>query len=261
MSVLAADGRALIVAMDHARTHGHIEGLEDPGRVIDAAIEGGADGVMTSYGVIKAYRSKLIGKIPTYMRLDGGPSLFREDWLANTEWSLLHTVEDARMMGVDGVVVMLFMGIPVELKTMEIVAQVAGDGYRYNMPVMAEALPGKAERVPNPMDAHAMAAACRLGFEHGADYLKTYYTGTVESFRKVIENTPAPVLVAGGGRMDQPEQALQVVKDILEAGAKGVFFGRNIWQSSNPVGMVRAISRVVHEDISVAEALKELKKK
>jgi DhnA family fructose-bisphosphate aldolase class Ia len=32
MSVLAADGRALIVAMDHARTHGVIEGLEDPGR-------------------------------------------------------------------------------------------------------------------------------------------------------------------------------------------------------------------------------------
>ena len=32
--ILAADGRGLIVAMDHARIHGAIEGLEDPGAVI-----------------------------------------------------------------------------------------------------------------------------------------------------------------------------------------------------------------------------------
>ena len=37
--VLAADGKALVVAMDHARAFGAIGGLEDPGSVIDAAIE------------------------------------------------------------------------------------------------------------------------------------------------------------------------------------------------------------------------------
>ncbi|HXV97201.1 MAG TPA: fructose-bisphosphate aldolase, partial [Anaerolineae bacterium] len=88
MSLLASDGKAVIVAMDHARTHGVIEGLENPGRVIDAVVEAGADGIMTTFGVIKRYRDKLIGRIPTILRLDGGPSLYREDWLANTEWSL-----------------------------------------------------------------------------------------------------------------------------------------------------------------------------
>jgi DhnA family fructose-bisphosphate aldolase class Ia len=33
--ILASDGRALIVEMDHGRTHGAIEGLEDPGAVIE----------------------------------------------------------------------------------------------------------------------------------------------------------------------------------------------------------------------------------
>ena len=91
--ILAADGKALIVAMDHARAYGAIEGLEDPGAVIEASVEGGADAVMTTFGVAKRYNEQLAGRIPTVIRLDGGPSVFREDWLAYTEWSLLHSVD------------------------------------------------------------------------------------------------------------------------------------------------------------------------
>lgn len=256
MSLLAANGRALIVAMDHARTHGHIDGLEDPGKVIDAVCDAGADGIMTSFGIVKAYRNRMLGRVKVTMRLDGGPSLFREDWLANTDWSLLHTVEEARLLGVDGVCLMLFMGIQVELQTMEIVAETAGDCLRANMPLMVEALPGKCERIPNPLDSHAMAAACRLAFEHGADYAKTYYTGSVEGFRKVVENTPVPVLIAGGARMDTDLAALQVVEGAMAAGAVGVVFGRNIWQHKSPAGMVRALRAVIHDGAPAAEAVR-----
>ncbi|MGL4648020.1 MAG: class I fructose-bisphosphate aldolase [Caldilineaceae bacterium] len=254
-SLLAPDGRALIVAMDHARTHGHIAGLEDPGKVIDAVLDAGADGFMTSFGIIKKYRNRMLGRCSVTMRLDGGPSLFREDWLANTEWSQLHTVEEARLLGVDGVCLMLFMGIQVELQTMEIVAQVAGDCLRANMPLMVEALPGKCERIPDAMDSHAMAAACRLGFEHGADYLKTYYTGSVEGFRKVVENTPNPVLIAGGAKMNTTLDMLKVVEDAIAAGAVGVVFGRNIWQAPNPGAVVRALRAVIHEGATAAQAV------
>lgn len=259
MTVLASDGRALIVAMDHARTQGYTAGLEDPGKVIEMAIGAGADGIMTSFGVIKRYRNQLIGRIPTMMRLDGGPSLFREDWLANTEWSQLHTVEEAQILGVDAVVMMLFMGIPVEMLTMKYVAATANQCLRTNMPLMVEALPGLGERVPDPMDSHAMAAACRLAFEHGADYVKTYYTGSVEGFKQVIANTPVPVLVAGGTKMDTELETLQVVADCMEAGAHGVVFGRNIWQHQNPYGMVRALNRIIHEGASAGDAARELK--
>ena len=83
--ILAADGKALVVAMDHARAYGAIEGLEDPGAVIEASVESGADAVMTTFGVAKRYREQLAGRIPTVIRLDGGPSTYREDWLAYTE--------------------------------------------------------------------------------------------------------------------------------------------------------------------------------
>jgi fructose-bisphosphate aldolase, class I len=260
MSILAADGKALIVAMDHARTHGVIEGLENPAGVIDLAVAAGADGVMTTFGVVKHYRDYLIGRIPTILRLDGGPSLYREDWLAYSEWSLLHSVEDALNLGVDAVVLMAFIGIPVELKTLSIVAKVAGECYKAKLPLVVEALPGKSTRIPDDKSPAAMASAARLGFEHGADLIKTYYTGSIEGFRKVTTNCPVPVLIAGGPRMNTVEDSLQVVQGAMQAGAKGVVFGRNIWQHPDPKGMLRAFQQIIHQDASIAQALALIRK-
>jgi fructose-bisphosphate aldolase, class I len=252
--VLASDGKALVVAMDHARTFGAVEGLEDPGTVIEAAVDAGADAVMTTFGVVKRYRERLIGRVPIFLRLDGGPSLYREDWLAYTEWTLLHSVEDALLLGADGVVVMAFVGIPVELQTYRIVAKVAGECLRANVPLMVEALPCPSERIPDPKAADAMADAARLAFEHGADLVKTYYT---EGFRQVTENCPVPVLIAGGPKMETVEETLQVVHSAIGAGAAGAVFGRNIWQSGDTRGAIRALKGIIHDGRPVADALAE----
>lgn len=269
MNFLGKDNRALIIAMDHARTHGirqnpddpntFLRGLEDPGNVIDAAIEGGADGLMTTFGVVKRFRDRLIGHIPTILRLDGGPSFYREEWLHYTEWSLLHTVEEALLLGVDGVVVNLFLGGEMELRTYEIIAEVAGQALNANVPLFVEAMPCPSERIPDTKAGEAIASASRLAFEHGADYIKNYYTGSIDSYRQVVEWCPVPVLIAGGAKMDTEEQALQMTYDALQAGAAGVFFGRNVWQNQNVVGMIRALRHVIHDNGSVQEALDWLK--
>jgi DhnA family fructose-bisphosphate aldolase class Ia len=218
--ILASDGKALVVAMDHARTFGDIEGLETPNAVIETAVDARADAVMTTFGVAKRYREQLTGRIPTILRLDGGRSTYRKDWLAYSEWSLLHSVEDALLLGVDGVVVMAFVGIPVELQTYRIVAKVAAECMRVNLPLMVEALPCPSERIPDPKAAEAMASAARLAFEHGADMVKSYYTGTQDGFRRVTDNCPAPVLIAGGPKMKTVEETLRVPQDAVGAGAR-----------------------------------------
>jgi DhnA family fructose-bisphosphate aldolase class Ia len=248
----------LVVAMDHGRAMGAVAGLEDPGRVIETVIEAGADAIMTSFGVIKRYRSRLIGRIPTILRVDGGPSLYREDWLRNTEWSLLHSFEDAQELGVDGICTMVFVGAACELETLEITAEIAGHCLAAGLPLMVEALPCPGERIPDPTSADAMASACRIGFEHGADVIKTYATGSAESFRRVTASCPVPVMIAGGPKMDGSRAVLQVVRDTLDAGGRGVVFGRNIWQSPEPGRMVRALRHVIHEDGTVEEALQIL---
>ena len=253
--LLAADGKALIVAMDHARAYGAIEGLEDPGAVIEASVEGGADAVMTTFGVAKRYHDQIAGRIPTVIRLDGGPSLFREDWLAYTEWSLLHSVEDALLLGADAVVLMAFVGIPVELETYRIIARVAGECLRADLPLVVEALPCPSDRIPDPRATDAMASAARIGFEHGADLVKSYFT---EDFEKVTGNCPVPVLIAGGPKMDTVEETLQVVRDATRAGAAGVVFGRNIWQSGDTRGTIKALRSIIHENQPATEAASAL---
>ena len=65
---------------------------------------------------------------------------------------------------------------------------------------------------------------------------------------------PAPVLIAGGPRMDSERAVLQVVRDTLDAGGTGVVFGRNIWQSPHPARMIQALRHLIHDDGTVAEA-------
>ena len=178
--------KALVVAMDHAQGMGVPPGLEDPAATLDKILDG-ADGIMTSYGVIKHYRDRLIGRIPTFLRLDGGPSVYRGEWLRANEWMLFHSVEDARRLGVDGVCLMGFMGAPVETITYEIVGRVVGECAADGLPVMVEALPCLADKIPDPMDADAMASASRIAFELGADVIKTYYPGFP------IWNPPSPL--------------------------------------------------------------------
>ncbi|MEA3335751.1 MAG: fructose-bisphosphate aldolase [Chloroflexota bacterium] len=256
MSILTSEGRAVVIAMDHARTHGYIEGLEDPGSLIDEVIEAGADAIMTTFGVVKHYRDHLVGRIPTIVRLDGGPSLYWEDWKAYSEWSLLHSVEDALFLGADAVIVNLFLASPVELASYEVLAKVAGDCLRVKLPVIVEAVPCPSERIPDPFDTEAATSAARLAFEHGADLVKTYYTG--DGFSQVTGFCPVPLLIAGGAKMDTAEAALQTVYDAMQGGAAGVVFGRNIWQSDNIPGMVQAMRCLVHDDGSVSDALQIL---
>jgi DhnA family fructose-bisphosphate aldolase class Ia len=255
MSKFDLNQKQLVVAMDHGRAMGAVAGLEDPGRVIDSVIEAGADAIMTSYGVIKRYRERLIGQIPTIMRIDGGPSLFREEWLRNAKWSLLHSFQDAQDLDVDGVCTMVFVGAECELDTLEITAEIAGECLDSNLPLMVEALPCPCEGIPDPSGADAMASACRIGFEHGADVLKTYAPGGVEGFRQVTASAPVPILIAGGPKSDGSRAALQVVRDSLDGGGRGVVFGRNIWQSPNPAKMVAALRKLIHDNGSVDEAL------
>ena len=248
------NAKQLVVAMDHARAMGAVAGLEDPGRVIDTVIEAGADAIMTSFGVMKHYRERLVDRIPVFLRLDGGPSLVKEGWLANTEWTLLHSVDEARLLGAEGVCLMYFMGAPCELATLEIVADVAGQCLEDGYPVMVECLPCQSPNIPDMLDAQMMADACRIGFEHGADILKTYFPKTRDGFAKVVAGAPAPVLIAGGPKLPDEISVLRMVADSIAVGGKGVVLGRNIWQSPDPAAMVRALRAVIHDGAAADEA-------
>ena len=255
--LFAPDGRSVIVALDHI-VNGFDRGWEYPPAALDQIIAGRPDGLMTTYGVIKHYRERLAGQTALILRLDVGPTYLTDAWPDFSHWAPFYTVDDALALGVDGVIVNLFVGGPVELETMRLAARVAADCTRHGLPCAIEALPIKSSGVPNPMDADAVAYASRLAAELGADLIKTYYTGDAASFERVTARCPVPVLIAGGPVIDSDLRLMEMVAGMLAGGGRGLFIGRNAWQHRDPAAVLRAIGSIVHDGASAEEAASEL---
>jgi DhnA family fructose-bisphosphate aldolase class Ia len=121
--------------------------------------------------------------------------------------------------------------------------------------LLAEMLPWSKGAIDNT-NAEAVGIASRIGAEYGADFVKTEFRGQIQDFRKVTEMCQIPVLVTGGEKMKTTQEVLQITSGIMSAGAKGVVYGRNIWQHEDPEAMIRALAKIIHEGSSVDEALK-----
>jgi len=100
--------------------------------------------------------------------------------------------------------------------------------------------------------------AVRVGCEEGEDFIKTYYTGSVESFRKVIRYSTIPVIIAGGSKVRNTMDILKMVKDGMEAGAAGFAMGRKIWAHKDPAALARAVLKIVRNKTEIEETKKEL---
>ena len=96
-----------------------------------------------------------------------------------------------------------------------------------------------------------------MAAELGASIVKTYYC---KDFEKVVDTCPVPIVIAGGKKVPEKD-ALQMAYDAIQAGAIGVDMGRNIFQSTDPVGMIKAANAVVHKKYTPKEAYELFKSK
>jgi putative autoinducer-2 (AI-2) aldolase len=145
------------------------------------------------------------------------------------------------------VAVSVYVGAEHEKETLRNLGELVNEGERYGIPVLAVTAVGR-EMV---RDARYLALACRIAAELGARIVKTYYC---EGFEKVVDACPVPLVIAGGKKLPERE-ALKLASDAVAKGAKGVDMGRNIFQSANPVGMIKAVRAVVRDGASVDDAM------
>ena len=82
-------------------------------------------------------------------------------------------------------------------------------------------------------------------------------TGDVASFPacKVVEGCPVPIVIFCGEKSEILTRVFADVHASLQAGAKGIAIGRNIWQHGKTRLMVEAMVGLVHENWTVAQAL------
>jgi putative autoinducer-2 (AI-2) aldolase len=230
--------RTVMLAVDHGYFQGPTTGLKDMGSILPLIPL--ADCLFATRGILRNSIDPRTGT-SICLRVSGGPSILGE--LSNED--ITTSMEEALRLNASGVGMSIFVGAKNEDRTITNLGRLINEAQKYGMPVLAITAVGK-EMV---RDARYLALASRMAAEIGAQFVKTYYC---DGFESVIQGCPVPIVIAGGKKISEME-ALQMTENAIKAGASGVDMGRNIFQSDNPVGMMKAVKAIVHKGASAKE--------
>jgi predicted phospho-2-dehydro-3-deoxyheptonate aldolase len=243
-------GRTVIIPMDHGTTVGPIPGLTDMRRTVQSIVDGGANAIVLHKGIVGSGHRGSGQDLGLIVHLSGSTSLSPDP---NAKVQVC-TVEEAIKLGADGVSIHVNLGARTEPDMLRQFGEISSECMTWGMPLLAMVYT-RGDAISNPYDAELVKHAARVGAELGADIVKCVYTGSPESFAKVVEGCPVPVVIAGGEKMETDAEILTMVAGSLEAGGRGVSIGRNAFQHQQPARLIAAIARMVHEGASEQDAL------
>jgi fructose-bisphosphate aldolase, class I len=246
-----ASGRSFVAAVDHGLATGPQPGAEDAPGLLRRVVGWEPDGVLLSPG--------LLATAGELLAFRGAPAvLVRADWLILDErlrylgeqHRVLCTPAEAAAMGADALAVFLVLGVAdgaTFADNVQAVATTARAAAKVGLPVVVETVLWGA-RATDPRDPELLAFGCRMAAELGASVVKTQYTGDPDTMAGVVGGCPVPVLVLGGPRAGDEATLLDETRDALRAGAKGVVYGRRLWQADEEAKLAAAVRAIIHEE-------------
>src|SRR5688572_14492612 len=197
--------RLVITPLDDSLLAGPTGGLEDLKAKTKLIASSRPDAIIGFQGLIRNFY-KEIGEIPTILNLTA--STTRK---LHTKKTLVGSVELALQLGAEAVAVHVNISSIYESEMLKILGEVSYNCNLYGIPLMGIMYPRtekadgsddnyyKLKQTDNEKYTELVAHAVRVGVELGVDFIKTQYTGDVESFSKVVKAaSPIPVVIAGG---------------------------------------------------------------
>ena len=267
--LFAPDGKCFDVAVDHGffGERSFLSGIEDMPKVVETLVNAAPDAIQLSIG-----QAPLLQNIPGRNK----PALVLRTDIANVYGRTLprylysgmiaDPVEQALRLDAACVVVNLF-NLPdqpeVYHQCIQNITALKPQCERYGMPLMIEPLVMKDNTTAGggymvDGDIDKILPLVRQAIELGADIIKADPTDDVSEYHRVIEVTAGkPLLVRGGGRVSD-EEILTRTYELMQQGAQGIVYGRNVIQHDNPAGMTKALMAVVHDGASPQNALQYL---
>jgi 3-hydroxy-5-phosphonooxypentane-2,4-dione thiolase len=237
-----ADGRTVMLAIDHGYFQGPTSGLERVDVNILPLVPF-ADSLMLTRGILRSIVPPT-SRTPVVLRATGGASILKE--LSNEEIAV--DIEDSIRLGVCAMAVQVYIGGEFEKQSIVNMTKIVDLGIRYGIPTLAVTAVGK----DMVRDARYFRLATRICAELGAQVIKTYYVP--EDFETVTASCPVPIVMAGGKKLPELD-ALTMAYNAVQGGAGGVDMGRNIFQSDAPEAMIKAVRSVVHDGETPEKAL------
>jgi putative autoinducer-2 (AI-2) aldolase len=232
-------GHCVMLAVDHGY-FGNIPGQLKSFKNLTPLFEH-ADALMLTRGMLRDCVPPEM-EIPVVLRVSAGASMLKE--LSNE--SINVEVDDMLRLNVSAITCSIFVGGEYEKDSLMNLSKLVNLGQNYGLPTLAVTAVGR----DMARDARYLGMASRMAAEMGASFVKTYFC---EDFDKVVEICPVPIVIAGGKKIPEKD-ALTMAYNAIHAGAVGVDMGRNIFQSEDPMAMIKAVRSVVHENFTPDEA-------
>jgi predicted phospho-2-dehydro-3-deoxyheptonate aldolase len=245
--------KTVIVPLDHGVTIGPVAGLINLQETVNAVADGGANAFIVHKGVAEAGHRRKGKDVGLIIHLSASTQMAPDP----SSKTMVCTVEEAIKLGADGVSIHVNLGAEDEKLMLNDLGNVGRVAMEWGIPLLAM-MYTRGPKVKNEYDVKLVKHAARVGAELGADIVKVVYTGSVESFREVVEGCFVPVVIAGGEKMGNDEDLMEMVKGAMAAGAAGVSIGRNVFQHKDPEKIVQTISEIVHSSIAVEEKVRKL---
>ena len=261
----AQSGRCFDVAVDHGffNQPGFLQGIEDMRRVVATLVEAAPDAIQLTVGMARHLQSLPGRQKPSLVLRTDVANIYGKE-LPTSRFSLMieETMLQAVRLDAACVCVNLFQipGAPeVHQQCVENILRLKPQADHYGMPMMIEPLVFQPNAVAGGYmvdgDLVKIQHLVRQAVELGADIIKADPTDDVSLYHQVVEAASGvPVLVRGGGRVSDRE-ILTRTQGLLEQGAAGIVYGRNVIQHPNPKGITRALMAMVHDNATIDAAL------
>ena len=237
--VLPPEHPALIIPMDHGLSLGAIPGLEHPAHLLSRLSAAQVDGTLMSAGVAKQLGAQA-KKANMSLSITADDQYWgpRPGTPENIRGVLtVSSVNRAESLGADAYKLIMGWGLPDEVmqQNLKITAQAAEAAHTAGIPLMLEPLWFGDPLSPDEHDQVILHAA-RIAWEYGADILKIPAV-SLPVLKKILL-WGVPTVFLGGAKSGDPQQLLDRIRDGVQAGARGVVVGRNVWQSPDMDAMI-----------------------
>lgn len=262
------NGTLLVLPIDQGIEHGPVDFLPnppsaDPDYQWRLALEGGYNAIACHWGLARHYMSRYAGRVPLILKINGKTNVPSD---AEALSSPTGTVEDAVTLGADAVGYTLYVGSPRQDEDIGRLMSVRNACEKWSMPLVVWAYPrGSAVEEKGGRDSlYAVDYAARLAHEMGADIIKLnvpksgdkdarmpkkyqelewdYESGA----RRVVKSAQRSMVLFSGGSKVGDEDLMKKARTVMEQGATGLIFGRNMWQ------------RPFDEALTMTEQIKDL---
>ncbi|MBI2437708.1 MAG: hypothetical protein HYV36_02705 [Lentisphaerae bacterium] len=257
---LSRADKLVVAAMDHCAFMGPIPGLENPAQTCAQLVK--ADAVLLLPGMIRHVAEHLaVPPAPSVITRLAWNSTYCFQWrYRQSRHSRMLTVAEALEKGADLVLSSLALNTgseEVDAENAGLFSQYVQQAGQLGIPIVGEYFPAKTEGMSKKTLHETIKIGCRAVAELGADLIKTFYTGA--RFDEIVAATPVPILVLGAEKMPTEAHALTLARNAAQSGARGIVFGRNIFQSRAPARFIQAVRAVINGECTVAAAVRTFK--